>query len=71
MALENWFQVGKLSKHKTNKEEIAAIYGVVERCFKDAALNGLSGDQKYILSYQAALEAGMALLYCHGYKTGK
>ena len=68
MALENWFKVDKLVKHKTSKEEIEAIYGVIDRCFKDAALKGLSSDQKYILSYQAALEAGMALIYCHGYK---
>ena len=68
MALENWFQISKLVKHKTSKEEIGAIYGVIDRCFKDADLKGLSSDQKYILSYQAALEAGMALIYCHGYK---
>lgn len=68
MALENWFQISKLVKHKTSKEEIGAIYGVIDRCFKDADLKGLSSDQKYILSYQAALEAGMALVYCHGYK---
>jgi hypothetical protein len=62
MALENWFQIGKLSKHKTSKEEIDAIYGVIDRCFKDAGLKGLSSDQKYILSYQAALEAGIPIL---------
>ena len=68
MALENWFQVSKLVKHKTSKEEISAIYGVIDRCLNDAGLKGLSSDQKYILSYQAALEAGMALIYCYGYK---
>ena len=68
MALENWFQVSKLVKHKTSKEEINAIYGVIDRCLNDAGLKGLSSDQKYILSYQAALEAGMALIYCYGYK---
>ncbi len=68
MALENWFQVSKLVKHKTSKEEINAIYGVIDRCLSDAGLKGLSSDQKYILSYQAALEAGMALIYCYGYK---
>ena len=68
MALENWFQVSKLVKHKTSKEEINAIYGVIDRCLNDASLKGLSSDQKYILSYQAALEVGMALIYCYGYK---
>ena len=68
MALENWFQVSKLVKHVTSKDEISAIYGVIDRCLNDAGLKGLSSDQKYILSYQAALEAGMALIYCYGYK---
>ena len=68
MPLENWFQVSKLVKHTTSKEEITAIYGVIDRCLSDAGLKGLSSDQKYILSYQAALEAGMALIYCNGYK---
>ncbi len=68
MALENWFKIGKIIKYKTSKEEINAIYGVIDRYFKDASLKGLSSDQKYILSYQAALEVGMALIYCHGYK---
>jgi hypothetical protein len=51
MALENWLTIGKIVKHKTSKDEISAIFGVVDRCLKDASLPGLSSDQKYILSY--------------------
>jgi len=68
VPLENWLQAGKLIKHKTSKEELDAVFGVIDRCFKDASLPGLSSDQKYILSYQAALEAGMALVCCYGYR---
>ena len=68
MVLENWFKIGKLVKHKTNREELEAIYGVIERCFSDASLKGLSSDQKYISSYQAVFEAAAAFVYCHGYK---
>ncbi|MFC1577003.1 hypothetical protein ACFL3N_01550 [Candidatus Omnitrophota bacterium] len=68
VVLENWLSIGKLLKHKTNKEEIDAIFGVIERCLKDASLKGLSSDQKYILSYQAVFEAGLAMLYCSGYR---
>ena len=68
MALENWFEIGKLFKHKTNREELDAIFGVIERCFNDAGLKGLSSDQKYISSYQAAFEAAIAFIYCHGYR---
>lgn len=68
MALENWFQAGKLVKHEAAKEELAAIWGVIERNFQDAGINGLSSDQKYILSYQAAFEAALALIKCYGFR---
>jgi len=68
VGLENWFEQGKLLKHKTTKDEIDTIYGVVERNFKDASINGLSSDQKYILSYQAAFEAAAVLIKRHGYR---
>jgi hypothetical protein len=68
MSLENWFKISKIIKHQASKEELSAIFGVIERCLKDASLKGLSSDQKYILSYQAAFEAGLALLYKNGYK---
>ena len=41
---------------------------VVERNFQDASIKGLSSDQKYILSYQAAFEASLALIKCHGFR---
>jgi len=68
MALENWFTQGKLLKHTATKEELTAIMGVVERNFQDAGIKGLSSDQKYILSYQAAFEAALALIKCYGYR---
>ena len=68
MSLENWFKISKIIKHQTSKEELSSIFRVVERCLKDASLKGLSSDQKYILSYQAAFEAGLGLLYKNGYK---
>lgn len=58
-------------RHKTSKEELEAIFGVVERDFKDASLKGLSSDQKYIQSYQAAFGVALALLYRKGYKPVK
>ena len=68
MALENWFQQGKLLKHNPTKDELTAIFGVVDRNFKDAAIKGLSSDQKYILSYQAGFEAALAFIKSYGYR---
>lgn len=44
MPLENWFEISKLIKHKTNKQELDAIFGVIDRDFKDAGLRGLSSE---------------------------
>jgi len=71
MSLEDWLQAAKIVKHKTSKEELESIFGVVERDFRDASLKGLSSDLKYIQSYQAAFEAALALLYHKGYKPVK
>lgn len=71
MALENWFAQGKLLKHKPTQEELLAIFGVIDRNFKDALIKGLSSDQKYILSYQAAFEVALALIKRHGYRPVK
>ncbi|MCG2711841.1 MAG: hypothetical protein L6416_05915 [Candidatus Omnitrophica bacterium] len=68
MALENWLEIGKLIKHQTNEQELEAVFGVIDRCFSDAGLKGLSSDQKFIISYQAAFEAAISFLYCHGYR---
>ena len=50
------------------KEELSAIFGIIERNFKDANIKDLSSDQKYILSYQAVFETALALIKCHGYR---
>ena len=71
MSLEDWLRAAKIIKHKTSKEEIEAVFGVVERDLKDASVKGLSSDLKYIQSYQAAFEAALAFLYYNGYKPVK
>lgn len=68
MVLENWFEQGKLLKHNATKEELSDILGVVERNFQDAIVKGLSSDQKYILSYQAAFEVSLAFIKCNGFR---
>jgi len=68
MTLENWLSVGKLKKHATSKEEISALFTVVERDLKDASLKGLSNDRRFTISYNAAFQAALALIFCNGYK---
>jgi uncharacterized protein (UPF0332 family) len=68
MTLENWHSVGKLKKHQTSEQEISDIFNLIERDLQDASLEGLSADRKFNITYNAAFQAGLALLYCYGYK---
>ncbi len=68
MTLENWHNVGKLKKHQTSKQEIGDIFNLITRDIQDASLEGLSANRKFNITYNAAFQAGLALLYCYGYK---
>ncbi|MFH1621752.1 MAG: hypothetical protein ABIA97_01325 [Candidatus Omnitrophota bacterium] len=67
MTLENWLSIGKLKKHTTSKEEMEAIFGLIRRDLKDASLSGLSQDRKFNITYNAAFQTALALLFCYGY----
>ncbi len=67
MTLENYLKIGKLKKHSASKEEIEALFSIMERDIKDASLKELSNDRKFNISYNAAFQAALALLSCYGY----
>lgn len=71
MSLEDLCKFGKLQKHKTSPKEIDDLFGVAERCLKDAAQDSISFELRYISAYQAALAAGEALLCSFGYAAPK
>jgi len=68
MTLENWHSAGKLKKHQTSKQEINDIFNLIERDLQDASLEDLSADRKFNITYNAAFQAGLSLIYCYGYK---
>ena len=71
MSLEDLYKFAKLEKHKTSSQEIKDLFGVAERCLKDASQHTISLELRYIAAYQAALAAGEAFLCCHGYSAPK
>lgn len=71
MSLDDLLRFGKLERHNTSTEEVKSLFGVVERCIKDASQKAISLDLRYVAAYQAALAAADALLNCLGYKTAK
>jgi len=71
MSLEDLYKFGKLEKHKTSPQEIKDLFGVAERCIKDASQSAISLELRFISAYQAALASGEALLCCLGYTAPK
>ncbi len=71
MSLEDLYRFGKIEKHKTSAQEIKELFGVAERCIKDASQDSISFELRFISAYQAALAAGEAFLYCFGYRAPK
>lgn len=69
MALEKWRNENKLSEHKTSQQEIQSLLKLVERDIKDAHIEALSNDRRFITAYNAALQLATCVLYSSGYRT--
>lgn len=68
MNLKQLLNQDRLRRHKTSKKEIGNLLELVKRDIKDAKVEGLSADRKFVCAYNAALQSAIILLYCKGYK---
>ena len=59
----------RIRKHRTNVQEIASLFEVVERDLTDASIPQLSPDRRFATAYNAVLQAAKAIMYCEGYRT--
>jgi hypothetical protein len=67
MSLEQWAKNGWLRPHKSSKQEIADLLGIVDRDLKDAE-SDISSDWKFGIAYNAALKLCTILLHASGYR---
>jgi hypothetical protein len=67
MSLHDWAESGWLRSHKTSRQEVAGLLGIVERDLADAG-QGISADWKFGIAYNAALRLCTILLYAEGYR---
>jgi len=67
MSLENWLKNGWLRPHKSSRQEIADLFGIVDRAIKDTE-SDISADAKFSIAYGAALKLCTILLYASGYR---
>ena len=68
MSLKDWADNGWLKPYKTDKQEIANLFTIVERDLSDANLQSLSLDWKFGIAYNAALKLCTIVLLAHGYR---
>lgn len=70
MSLEGLLEAKRLRKEPTSNDEIKALLGIVERSLRDAAVETISEDLRFIAAYNALLTSATAALRAAGYRTG-
>lgn len=68
MSLADWLANRWIVAHEPSREEIAALFALVDRDLKDAAVARLSADWQLGISYNAALQLATLALAAEGYR---
>ncbi len=71
MSFADWVKNGWLVAHKSSKQEIANLLGIVTRDLKDSQSKDVSDDWRFAIAYNAALQAATAALAAAGYRAGR
>ena len=57
MSFADWVSNGWLVAHKSSKQEIGNLLGIVARDLKDSEAKDVSDDWRFAIAYNAALQA--------------
>lgn len=68
MSWQKLLNQNRVERHTTSKQEMGDLRALVARNLHDAALPGLSFDNKLGLSYEAALISAKMVIACSGYR---
>lgn len=68
MSFEDWVKNSWLEVHKSSKEEIGNLLGIVERDLRDSKAKDVSNDWRFAIAYNAAPQAATAALTEAGYR---
>ncbi len=71
MSLQDWLQIGHLSKHEATVAEVGNLLGVVDRELADAGVVGVSDDGRFRNAYEAALILCKLALHARGFEVQK
>jgi len=71
MSFQDWLDNRWLVEHKTGKNEISDLLGVIDRDLKDCEIKELSADRRLSTAYNAALQVAITALAACGYRTSR
>jgi hypothetical protein len=71
VSFADWVKNGWLVAHKSSKQEITNLLGIVARDLKDSQAKDVSDDWRFAIAYNAALQAATAALAASGYRAGR
>ena len=69
MDFKRWLTAGQLRTHSTNKDEVKELLEIARRDLKDASVQELSIDRRFVIAYEGTLTLATIPLYCAGYET--
>lgn len=71
MNLQDWAKNGWLVEHHTSHQEIADLFGIIDRDLAQCRTPGLSPDWQLAIAFNAALQAATAALAAAGYRAAR
>jgi uncharacterized protein (UPF0332 family) len=71
VSFADWVKHGWLVAHKSSKQEIANLLGIVARDLKDSQAKDVSDDWRFAIAYNAALQSATAALAAAGYRASR
>lgn len=69
MSLEKWVEYSWLKREATSSDEIQGLLSIVDRGLRDAKVESISTDLRFIAAFNSALAAATTALRAHGYRT--
>jgi len=61
ISLKHLLNQNKLTRHKTSAKEVSNLLELVRRDLKDANLEGLSVDRRFVTAYNAVLQLAIII----------
>ena len=69
MSLQNLLEIGSLDKAEPRRDDIQRLLAAAERNLNDAAVTGISDENRFDAAYKCVMQCAIAGLLAHGYRT--